>query len=96
MHLYPLPPDSTACSRMRNRRLSQKVLAFLVGIVIVWGQNTSIPMTGHTSFRMGSAVVGDWLLLSRTYFPTAAIRNPPGTPSGLTGVTPCAQGEFKI
>ncbi|GBN77657.1 hypothetical protein AVEN_51503-1, partial [Araneus ventricosus] len=57
---YKLVPveGSTASTRMRSRRISKRVLAFLVGIAGS-GLVPSIPTTGPTSYGRSWAVGGE-------------------------------------
>ncbi|GBM56465.1 hypothetical protein AVEN_58969-1 [Araneus ventricosus] len=73
---------------MRSRRISKRVLASLVDIVMVWGRVTSTPMAGRTCFGRGWAVAGDQLLGLRPSSWCRSIKNFV-LPTGMTGVTPC-------
>ncbi|GBN84176.1 hypothetical protein AVEN_49692-1, partial [Araneus ventricosus] len=58
---------------MRSRRINKRVLACLVGIVMVWVQITFSAMTRSTSFGQGWVVAGNWLLGLPPAFPTAVM-----------------------
>ncbi|GBN19475.1 hypothetical protein AVEN_71937-1 [Araneus ventricosus] len=75
---------------MRNRQVSKRVLAYLVGIVIVLGRVTSTPMTGRTSFGRGSAVASDGYQQSELSY-----RLPSGSRSFKFSATPTASQGCK-